>query len=87
MEECMECAHAASKMLRFTEHDSPVIGGETNFQNLMKEFNDLIAIKDLLAAEDLELVIDEKLIEIKKKRLGDYMHYSKLLGVIDASPD
>lgn len=87
MEECNEVAHAASKMLRFTEHDSPVIGGITNCQNLQKEFNELLAVVDLLTKHSIHLHRDENIIAMKKKRLADYAHYSKLLGVIDVGID
>lgn len=85
MEECNEVAHAASKMLRFTENDSPVIGGITNLQNLQKEFNELIAVVELLETEGIMVLRDTNCIADKKRRLADYMHYSKLLGVIDDS--
>lgn len=87
MEECNEVAHAASKMLRFTENDSPVIGGTTNIQNLQKEFNELLAVVELLESHNIMILRDADIIANKKKRLADYAHYSKLLGVIDASID
>lgn len=87
MEECNEVAHATSKMLRFTEHDSPVIGGRTNFQNLFQEYNELLAVVELLAEQGLHLSRDEEIIEVKKKRLIDYANYSQLLGVINDSSD
>lgn len=86
MEECIEVAHATSKLIRFTEHDSPVIGGITNSQNLVKEFNDLLALVDLLKEHGVILIRDESLIKLKRQRLEDYAHYSKLLGVIN-DPD
>ena len=82
MEECMEVAHAASKVLRFTKDDTPALGGISNYQNLNKEFSELIAVVEMLKEHNIELIIDSNLITKKRKRLADYAHYSSLLGVI-----
>ena len=85
MEECMEVAHAASKVLRFTKDDAPIIGGITNYQNLSKEFSELMATVEMLKEHGIELVADPRIVASKKKRTSDYAHYSKLLGVISDS--
>ena len=81
MEECGEVAQAASKCVRFTpEHaiaDSP-----TNLENLVFEFNDLIAIVELLQEEDLHLERIEHLVEYKKLRLKTYIQISKDMGTV-----
>jgi len=83
MEECMETAHAASKVLRFTEDDSPVIGGITNYQNLCKEYSELLVTIEMLRDVGIRLEADPRVMEMKRKRIADYAHYSKLLGVIN----
>ncbi len=87
-EEAMEVAHAAMKVLRFTEHDSHTIGGPTNLDNLQKETNELFAMMDILDDFDIHLFADPMIIDRKKKRFEDYRAYSEKLGVIkDASAD
>lgn len=83
-EEAVEVSHAAHKVIRFTEHDSYEIGGPTNFETLNKEYNEFLAVVELMKANCIELKEDRGIIERKKARLKDYMAYSKMLGVVDA---
>lgn len=81
MEECGEVAQAAAKCIRFTPEHATV-DNPTNFENLVLEFNDLIAIVELLQEEDLHLERIEHLVEYKKLRLKTYIQISKDMGTV-----
>lgn len=82
IEECNEVAHAASKVNRFTPHDSHTIGGPTNLETLHSEWNDLLAMQEMLEEQGIILTRDPGRIARKKQRVLDYMNYSKQLGVV-----
>lgn len=82
-EEAIEVAHASSKVLRFTPHDSHTIGGPTNLEHLVTEFNELLAVVEMLKEEGLDLKRDEDIIARKKQRVKDYLEYSKKIGVVE----
>lgn len=81
MEECGEVAQAASKCVRFTPEHAPA-EKPTNFENLVVEFNDLIAIVELLQEEDLHLERIEHLVNEKKERLRKFIQISKDMGTL-----
>lgn len=81
-EEAVEVSHAAHKVIRFTPHDSHTIGGPTNLENLEKEYNDLIAMVEMLAEKGIVIGVSRELIAKKKQRVLDYMAYSRQLGVV-----
>ena len=83
MEECNEVAHATSKINRFTVHDSHTPGGPTNLETLILEWNDLIAVKEMVEAElRIKIEANQERIAAKKQRVLEYMSYSRLLGVV-----
>jgi NTP pyrophosphatase (non-canonical NTP hydrolase) len=81
MEECGEVAQAASKCVRFTPEHAPA-EMPTNFENLVVEFNDLIAIIELLQEEGLHLERIDHLVNEKKERLRKFMQISKDMGTL-----
>jgi hypothetical protein len=81
-EEAIEIAHAISKVIRFTPHDSHTIGGPTNIMKLQHEFNDMLAIVEMLEEHGFSFVRNQKAIDAKKQRTLDYMDYSRKLGVV-----
>ena len=81
-EEATEVAHAAHKVIRFTPHDSHTPGGATNLENLEKEVNDLYAMIEMLADKGIVINRRQELIDAKKRKVSDYMQYSRLLGVV-----
>lgn len=82
MEECVEVAHAVSKVIRFTAHDSYKIGEPTNLENLVKEFNELMALVQMLNDEGIPIKESAQYIEQKKRMVEEYMKYSALLKVV-----
>lgn len=81
-EEAIEVAHAVSKIIRFTTHDSHTIGGPTNLEKLQHEFNDLLALVEMLEEYEIYFVRNQEMIDAKKQRTLDYMDYSRKLGVV-----
>jgi hypothetical protein len=75
-------AHAASKLLRFTPHDSALIGGPTNLQTLCAEFSDLMALIQMLHYEGIAITTTPDAIARKVAKVEDYLNYSKMLGVV-----
>lgn len=82
-EEAIEVAHAASKVMRFTEHDAHTIGGQTNIQKLQSEFSELMAMVELLEEHGIVLKPSRGTITRKKERYSEYEDYSTKLGVIE----
>tara|TARA_Y100001973_G_C5139990_1_gene302427 strand:- start:14 stop:316 length:303 start_codon:yes stop_codon:yes gene_type:complete len=84
-EECSEVQMASSKSERFG-FDSDYIG-ITNLTQLVNEFNDLLAVVDLLNEEtevNHRIVRNESLILAKKKKMEVMMNISRQLGKLDA---
>lgn len=81
MEECSEFAKDASKTARFTKDSD--WDGLTNTEKLQREFNDLLAMIDLLEDElDISLHRDETLVQAKKDKFERMLLESKELGTL-----
>ncbi len=81
MEECNELAQQASKAIRFgidQQRDLPT----SNRQRLIAEWNDLIAVVEMLEREGIDLQPDPAAILSKKKKVDRYMSYSSELGTL-----
>ena len=81
-EEGVEVSHAAHKVLRFTKDDSHTIGGPTNYEKLVEEYNDFLGTVELLNEMGFELPVLRDRIDRKKRRIAEYMNYSRLIGVV-----
>lgn len=94
-EECLELSMAflrlgqrASKMLRFTPGHTNPISGVSNLIEVREEFNDVMALIDLLNEKHgFSIERNEEMIAAKKSRLMRYRAISLDLGAIDASTD
>lgn len=85
-EECNELAQEIAKALRFgidEQRDLPT----SNRERIQKEYNDILAVVDLVNREnlpfDMDFHRDEKLIEAKRKKVARYMDYSQSLGILE----
>lgn len=75
-EECGEVVQVIGKIFRFGELDShPKTGNVPNIELLRREFNDIVAV-----AEMLDIHIDQELIEAKQARVRKYMAYANRNG-------
>ena len=78
MEEAAEITQAASKCLRFGVDDKYLCC--TNLENLIYEFNDMLAVIEELRQEGVVVDIRPVLIEDKHRRLEKYRQISKERG-------
>ncbi len=84
MEECAETAQRASKAIRFTMDEIQPGQILTNGARIVYEFNDILAVMELLQDSGaIGNVIDRKAIDLKKEKVREYMRYSRDLGTID----
>jgi hypothetical protein len=81
-EEAAEVQKKALKCLRFGINYSEVEGHQSNLDKLETEWNELVAIVEMLNEEGVKLRTFTKLIEAKKARIGFYYDkFSKLTEV------
>ncbi len=78
MEEAAEIAQAASKSIRFGFDSFHKEGDDDNKTQLLKEFNDLVAVMEMIFPDDY--LINEEQIENKKDKVKHFIQVSKNLG-------
>ena len=82
-EECAEVQHAVAKALRFGLDDGYPGAASTNAQDIAREFQDVIALVEMLEDEgSLGCTTDLEAIERKKERVSRYMSYAEQRGVL-----
>lgn len=82
-EECVETAQRVSKALRFTLDEVQPEQDLTNAQRIVYEFNDIVAVMEILQEEGIfEKVIDREAIEKKKLKVAKYLSYSAEIGAV-----
>lgn len=76
-EECGETAVRASKCIRFTMEEIQAGHKQTNAEQLVYEFNDIVAVMEMLHEHGwIDMVIDRDAIALKKKKMETWMEYS-----------
>lgn len=82
-EECVETAQRVSKALRFTLDEVQPEQDLTNAQRIVYEFNDIVAVMEILQEEGIfEKVIDRDAITKKKIKVVKYLSYSAEIGAV-----
>ena len=83
-EEAAEISQAACKIQRFGPDNSETTTTKTNIEQLTTEINDLVAILELLSEEGVILpnLYCKEQVELKKKKLRDWMIVSERLNVL-----
>lgn len=82
-EECAETAQNVSKALRFGLSDVGPKETLPNSELIVKEFNDILALMQLLHAEGcIPQVIDLEAVALKKERVEKWMSYSSEVGTL-----
>lgn len=82
-EECNEISQSAIKCIRFTtNHVAEGMSGHSNFSLLQVEYNDMLAIVELLKEESLYLTRVDHLVKDKKERLKKFLQISRDLGTL-----
>lgn len=83
IEECNETAQRATKALIFGLQEIQPEQPLTNAERIIYEFNDIIAIMELLMSRKLmETVYDGVAIGLKKIKIEKYLEYSKECGTL-----
>lgn len=81
MEECAELSHTAAKSLRFTVNSD--YDGITNIEKMRREFNDILGVIELLAAEGIEIFPNDGLIQAKMSKIEKMLEESKKAGTLN----
>lgn len=82
-EECIETAHRASKAIRFGLADVQSLELGDNKSRLIQEYNDLLAVMEMLCMElDILSPRDAEQIRVKKEKIQKYMTYSVDVGAL-----
>ncbi len=82
-EECVETAQRVSKALRFTLEEIQPEQELTNAQRIVYEFNDILAVMEILQDEGVfDKVIDREAIDKKKIKVAKYLAYSAQVGTV-----
>lgn len=83
-EECAEVAQRASKAARFTLEECQPGQDMNNEQRLWQEFNDLMAVMDMLAHEREHYGASMWQQDEKKKKVEHFLKYSAEQGTLTA---
>ncbi len=86
MEECAETSQRASKGIRFTLEEIQPKQKEqlTNAQRLIQEFNDIVAMMEMLQEDGaIDKVIDRTAIAKKKAQVEKWMKHSVKMGTVE----
>lgn len=88
-EECNEVAKRATKALRFGLSEVQSGQSLTNAQRINEEFNDLLAILEMLEEADLSLdsIGKRQAVEAKKQKVARFLNYSAECGTLSAPTD
>lgn len=82
-EECSEIAKEVSKALRFGLYDFDPNDPElTNLGRIQKEFNQLMAVRDMLLNEGIYICDDKTVKHDKRANVEKYLNYSKECGTL-----
>ncbi len=81
MEECCEVAQETAKAKLFGVHEQRDLP-TSNRERMQKEYNDVLAIVDMLNLAGVTLYRDEALIAAKKEKVERYMRYSRECGTL-----
>jgi NTP pyrophosphatase (non-canonical NTP hydrolase) len=82
-EECAEVAQRATKAQRFGVLEVQPEQDENNWERLVAEYNDLVAVLGMLATETgLAARIDPALVQAKRAKVAKYMAYAESQGAL-----
>lgn len=78
IEECSEVSKDCCKALTFGLNDKEPGQELTNKEKIFNEFNDLVAVMDMLKEEQVfKHLFDHELIKKKKIKVNKYLNYDK----------
>lgn len=83
-EECNEVGQRVSKALRFGLDEKQSGQDLSNQDRLIQEFNDLIAVMEMLNGEVfLDEIYNDEQQKAKRKKIEKYFDYSVELGIVE----
>lgn len=80
-EECSEIIQECSKSLRFGIDDDFI--GKTNLEKLTIEFNQMLAVVDMLKDEGVHIKIDQNIKSAKRDKIEEFLIYSRERGTLN----
>lgn len=82
-EECDETGQHALKGLRFGLHEIQEGQPLKNHERITYEFNDILAMMEILKEEGyISIIIDREAISKKKQKVEKYLEYCKKIGTL-----
>lgn len=82
-EECSETAQRATKGLRFGLDEIQQGQSLKNHERITYEFNDILAVMEMLKEEGhISTIIDREAVAKKKKKVEKYLEYCKRIGTL-----
>lgn len=81
MEECCELAQDTAKAKRFGINEQRDLS-TSNAERMQKEYNDVLAVVDMLNDEGMDLHRSPKLIREKRAKVEHYLVYSHQCGTL-----
>lgn len=82
-EECNETAQRATKALRFGLDEIQEGQLLKNHERITYEFNDILAVMEMLKDEGhISMIIDRESVAKKKKKVEKYLEYCKQIGTL-----
>lgn len=82
-EECVETSQRASKALRFGTDEVQPGQDKTNVERVVHEFNDIVAMMEMLQKEGIvSEIFDRTAIANKKEQVEKFLKYSSDLGTL-----
>jgi len=86
-EECVETAQRCSKAIRFTPEEvepNQSITQLSNAERIVYEFNDIVAVMQMLQEEGvLPKVFNQQAIDLKKEKVEKWLLYSRKRGALE----
>lgn len=87
-EECNETAQRVSKALRFTPGEVQPGQELTNAQRIVYEFNDILAVMEILREHGVfDKVVDPVALLLKKNKIEKYLNYSAKVGTLETEEE
>lgn len=83
-EECNEVAQRATKAVRFGINEIQAGQNDTNGERIIYEFNDLVAVMELLKGHGLITdFYDRQAVQAKKQKIAQWLNYSRECGTLE----
>jgi hypothetical protein len=86
-EECSELSQQISKCLRFGLEDIQPGKTLSNRERLFEEYNDLLAIAEMLHDYDVTFSYDHTKVTAKREKVEKYLEFSRELGLVQPKKD